>query len=218
MPPSSSQLNNNQLPRTRAIILLVVGLALFGIGSYVVSYIRNRGKALITITVVPKDAEVKIGTSSVRGGRVYQKPGTYTLTATKNGFEKASSTITITDQLQPVKIRLIPTPLSPEAIKWSQANSDLYQSVEAEAGTETQQEGEDFEKKFPISSTLPYKNLLFSIDYSTNNTKNGFKIVITAGSAVDRKYALKQIQDWGYDPGDYQIEFSGFANPLETPR
>ena len=197
------------------VIGLLLSLVLAG-GAY--STLSRRNTVKLLIDALPRDSQISINGTNTSSTTHHLRPGNYTISASHPGFTTASTTITIAASDVSKKIRLFPTPSDPGALTWASQHAEDYQKLEAEAGIETQQEGEDFEKKFPISSTLPYKNLLFSIDYSTNNTKNGFKLIITADTAVDRKYALQQIQDWGYDPGDYQIEFSGFTNPLEAPR
>ncbi len=208
-------MNQNQSRTTPLLLVLIVLVVLIG-GIY--SILNRHGTTKISIDVLPKDSQISINGTKTGSTTHYLKPGTYKLTASRSGFTTATSDITIKPGDGPKNVRLLPTPADPGAITWASEHAAEYQKLESGAGAETQDEGEEFEKKFPISRVLPYKNLLFSIDYSTNNTKNGFKIIVSADTAVDRQYAVKQIQDWGYSPGDYQIEFSGFSNPLEAPR
>ena len=66
-----------------------------------------------------------------------------------------------------------------------------------------------------ILEQLPYRSLIFNIDYGISEKNNDDIILyVEASSPIDRQYAIAQIKDWGFDPSLYSIVFSDFSNPL----
>ena len=193
-------------------IILIFSIAVVVLIGLSVS--SSKGKSPVKITVLPEYATVSINGKKTSGGTQKLKPGKYTFQATQAGFESAEEVLVIEKKSQPKTVRLLLTPVSSAALTWASNNQDAYQQIESQSGLEAANDGENFIKTHPIASSLPYKNLIFNIDYAASNSIDGFKLIITASSATDRQYALNQIKDWGYNPSDYEIEFTGFNNPL----
>lgn len=171
----------------------------------------------VILEVAPSDATITMNGEKTSKGAKKLAVGNYTFTAAKSGYETTENIVKVDENTKDKKVRLILTPLSPDAVEYANNHPDEFVKLEEQAGDDTAKEGEDFKTKFPISEVLPFKNLLFDIDYTTANTRNGFKLRITADSATDRAYAIKQIRNWGYEPGDYEIEFANLSNPLGSP-
>ena len=83
------------------------------------------------------------------------------------------------------------------------------------AGEEARLNGERFRDGNKILEQLPYRSLIFNIDYGISEKNNDDIILyVEASSPIDRQYAIAQIKDWGFDPSLYSIVFSDFSNPL----
>ncbi len=71
-------------------------------------------------------------------------------------------------------------------------------------------------RKYPIAKNLPFRSLLYNIDYKrTGENKQDFVVLITADSPINRGYAINQIKNWGLRPSDYEIEFRYISNPFK---
>lgn len=207
--------NNSPATTIQKVLIIGVSVLLTMLLFFGTKFYLDKGKIVVRIRAIPADSEITINGKRGSSGSKKLVPGNYTFSATRGGFAKAESTITVTKESEDINVRLLLTPVSEKAIKWASDHSDEYQELEAQAGEESAEQGEAFNEKYPITSRLPFKNLLFSINYTTLDTKNGFKILIEASTAKDRQYAIRQIKNWGYDPSDYEIVFTNFNNPLD---
>jgi hypothetical protein len=205
---------NNPVNRNKILIMLgVVSLLLLVIFA---SGFKNRS-GNINISTIPKDAGVTINGKKANKGRQYLSPGNYTVRATKEGFKTEEKKIEIKQGDSFRNVYLFPEPVSDEALEWAQKNPKLQFEKEGLAGEQSQLEGQSLSESNPVVSRLPYRSLLFNIDYSLSDKDSRVVILkIAASTSTDRSYALAQIRDWGYEPGDYLIEFVDFTNPLEA--
>ncbi len=171
----------------------------------------------INISTIPKDAGVTINGKKANKGRQSLSPGGYTFRAMKEGFKTEEKKIEIKQGDSFRNVYLFPEPVSDEALEWAQKNPKLQFEKEGLAGEQSQLEGQSFSESNPVIGRLPYRSLLFNIDYSLSDKDSRVVVLkIAASTSTDRAYALAQIRDWGYEPGDYLIEFVDFTNPLEA--
>ncbi len=203
-------------PEARRSILVVAGFIVVLVFLFGYSQFFAKKGTPVRLDVVPSDAVVTLDGKRLSTGTVRLSPGEHTFTAKKSGFEKAEDKVSIKEGSENKSVQLLLTPVSPNAIAWAEKNQKLYQRAEQKAVEDVVKEGEEFQKKFPLSKLLPFNNLLFSIDYKTDESSTKFTVQIEAKTPTDRAYALGQIRNWGYDPADYLIEFVDFANPLRT--
>ena len=194
--------------------IIVIGIAV-GLLFIIFLFSRLFSKATLNVYTIPKNSTITINNKNYRTGKISLKPGDYTIKASKAGFSEVEKRITIDAGADEQRIGLFPEPESEEALQWANDNPSIMLEREGLAGEQARLEGEAFRAKNPILSQLPYRSLLFSIDYGVSETdKNEAIVSIGASSSTDRSYALSQIKDWGYNPADYTITFTNFVNPL----
>lgn len=200
----------------RVVSLFLFGLVLMGVTLlfWLIPSLKNRGKVVIDVAAVPKDAVITLNNEKVRAGKNYVVPGDYSLKATHDGFGNYNYSFH-TDVVRYLPVLLVPE--SDQAKEWAANNERSYAEVEGRAGELAQDQGLTFYQKNPITSQLPFRSLYFDIDYQIPKDNNENVVLeITASSALGRQFAVKQIRDWGFEPTDYSIEFKEFRNPLKV--
>jgi hypothetical protein len=193
--------------------LIVVGLiAIIGVTLY-----QRAGKIAYTLTIVPEDSIVKMNDIPVSSGTYYLVPGQYTVIASHEGFANYKKIVNVGEkEHNTLSVPLIP--ISKEALAWAKEHKDLYTSAVSVTKTNDDTDTNLLKTQNPITDRLPFQNLLYSINYHADPTdpnKGRIVIDITADK-VNRPSALFQIRQWGYDPTDYKIEFSGYSNPFSS--
>lgn len=68
----------------------------------------------------------------------------------------------------------------------------------------------------PIAARLPYKSLLYTIDYRTDPADSTGRSIILEIDAPQgrREQVLAQLERWGYNPTNLNIEFINYRNPF----
>lgn len=201
--------------RTKNLIILSsVLFALLLLYSVGIS-ISRIGKTRVDITVIPQDAAVMINGSKSSSGSKYLKPGSYTFSASKEGFSDYAQEVTIGKEK--VQIGLVPEPTSDEAFEWIANNPDIQTEREALGGIAAAQKGAAIIEKDPIIASLPYTSVVgpFTIDYGySEQRENKIFITIRNSSPDGRANALQWIRERGIDPTDLEIRYADFTNPL----
>lgn len=195
-------------------IIAVLILGLIGYAAYIA--ISRAGKEPVSVYLIPNDATLTIGDQQYRAGTAYIKPGTYDITATRDGFESYSDTITI-DQQNTAAVDISMTPVTEEAIRWAEENEDLYSAFQARTGERAGEFGQQIREQFPIASKLPFKNYIYSIGHRLKNIDNPSEGIIIVISTITgyREAALDKIRELGFEPTDYEIEFNdNYENPF----
>jgi len=190
------------------IIVLIAAVVFFAVQG-----VGHTGKIATTVEVQPKDSVVKMGGAVIGSGTIYLSPGEYSFTAEKTGFTTAKQTIIISKDNH--YVGLTPTPVSTEAIAWSNQTENAL-AVEQIGSKRSDTSGQTASTKNPLIDRLPYSDILgpFTVDYAfdtTDSTKT--KIVIMDSTANGRVKALQWIRSQGVDPADLTIEFQDFTNP-----
>lgn len=188
---------------TALLLVIVVAWGVYG-------SIKHRGLVGIDILTVPGDAEVMLDGKPV-SSKPYLKPGTYSFTATKDGFKKSSLDMNISESHHFVGIAL--TPQSEDATKWAEINQDEYEKLGSRMIDERITTVDDVN---PLLSKLPYIDVMgpFSISYafSSEDSVNAY-IIIKNATPAGRVKALQWIRAQGVDPADLNIQFQDFINP-----
>ena len=208
-------MKNRKIIISIAIILVFLLILLIGYGIITIS--NRAGKTNVMIIAVPSDSSLTLNDKPISTGTQYVTPGTYTLKASKSGYESTSTPYTITQNTPNQAMTASLVPISEDAKKEAEKNQEKYLELESIAGTAANDAGEAFRDKNPIVSELPFSNLLYTIGYKNDpddKSKNSVIVVIDAPSAY-RQAALYQIQQWGYDLSSLKIEFRNYTNPFD---
>ena len=172
-------------------------------------------KDTVNLIVIPNFTKVTVDGKSVKPGKLALKPGKYTVEGSFAGYESIKKMITVEENAPIKNVTIFPNPVSAEALNWANAHPDLMRKREDLAGEEARLEGERFRNLNKILDQLPYRSLIFNIDYGiSEKNKDEIILYVQASNPIDRQYAIAQIKDWGYDPSLYTIVFSDFSNPL----
>ena len=200
------------------IILSIVGIFFIGIIIFTVFSVFNNSqkKTGLEISTIPKSALVTINGKTHKSGFVKLDPGTYKVSVSKEGYQTSESNVVVDDKDKPTDKSFILTPVSEKAKAASKKNVTSIEKTEAEAGERSAEAGKAFEASYPIAKNLPFRSLLYNIDYKrTGENKQNFVVMITADSPINRGYAINQIKNWGLRPSDYEIEFRYVSNPFK---
>lgn len=200
--------------KNRIILIATLLLVFVSIFYYLRGNHVQTDGILVNINSVPGDISIIVNDKETKSSKLYLPPGTHTIEAKKEGFKTSSKTINIVYGNDPVHLYFLMLPVSESATEWYNSNRNEYLKLEKIAGENDQAEGVAFSTNNPIVKLLPYRSLLFNIDYSLTNDKKGIILHIKADNSTDRSLAISQIRNWGYDPSDFEILFTNFANPL----
>jgi len=190
-----------------AVLLLVVLLTALGI----YNSIMHSGKIGVEIQAVPGDAQISLNGKQVSSGKIYLKAGTYTFTATKQGFDKSTADLDVSSSHHYVGLLL--NPVSDEAKKWATDNQARYEKVGSQMADVR---ATVVEKENPLLAKLPYIDVMgpFSIDYTFSSEGSSTPyIIIKNSTSAGRVRALQWIRNQGVDLADLTIQFNDFDNP-----
>ena len=199
----------------RTIVTATLVLLAVIIGWIIVILIGRIGKLPVQVSVVPSSAEVTIDSRNLGSGTQWLTPGTYTITAKKDGFKQQKKTVVITNKKDKNVVSLSLEAESSEAKKWAEEHKDEYTKNEKQGAIEASMEGKYFTDNNPITTKLPFKDPYFTIGYVTKGNSS-IVLTISTPSPRYRFYAVEKIREFGYDPTDFTIEFKDFKNPLEA--
>lgn len=197
----------------RTIITVSIGFFVILIGWSAVTLIGRIGKLPLQISTVPSDASITIDGSRYLNGTVWIKAGKYDITVEKSGFQTQKKSITVSDQKDKNVVATSLVAQSDEAKKWADQHKDEYSKNEQYGAIEADQAGKYFSEKNPITDKLPFKDPYFTISYQARDDLS-IKLIIDTPSPRYRFYAVEKIRELGYDPTDFEIEFTDFHNPL----
>lgn len=192
---------------TKIVVAILVVLTIWNI----YSWIAHRGKIGVELQIVPGDAQVLLDGKQLSSSKPYLKPGTYTFSASKDGFEKASRQLTISVTNHYVGLTL--SPVSEDAQKWATDNQAAYEDVGSRLADE---HVATVTENNPLLDKLPYIDVMgpFSINYTfSSEGATDSTIIIRNATPNGRIKALQWIRDQGVDPADLIIEFEDFHNP-----
>lgn len=191
-------------------IMLVV-LIIVWAGATLVSRI---GKLPITIKTVPSDAHITLGDHTVGNGTAWVKPGTYTLTVSKEGFATQSKQVIVTSQKKQNISAIALAATSDVAKAWAEKHNTDYLAIQEYGAIEANTYGTYIAVKHPITKVLPFNDPYYQITY-TIGKDDSISLTIATPSPRYRYFAIQKIRDLGYNPTDYIITFKDFHNPLE---
>lgn len=172
------------------------------------------GKTAVTVLVGPNDADITVDGNKSSAGTLYLPPGEHTFKATKAGWEEKEKKITVGED--PVEVKLVLKPISEAAENWMAQNPQAELDRELLAGQIANEDGEQLYLKNPIIDRLPFATSDYEITYREDKTRpTGIVIMIMTTTTAGRTAALAQIRTWNQDPSTLDIEYVGYANPLQ---
>lgn len=192
-------------------ILLIIGISI-GLVVHLYQLHEQRGKVAVKILTVPHDAIVTLNGRHVRQGTAYIAAGIYTAEIHKDGFASHKTNLHVSDHtMRPLYVALRPE--SDEATRWAARNQHAYAKLERLAAQSSAAYGQSFQAKWPIVKTLPIKDPYFNISYVHHDDET-ISLKISGTSPRYRMLALQHLRSRGFDPTEYNIEFTGFQHPL----
>jgi hypothetical protein len=158
--------------KNRIILLLLGGIVAGFLIWNLVLFISRIGLVGVNITAVPDDSKITMDGKDVKPGKIYLKPGAYNFTASRQYFTTIKKKFDTNDMLVPGTLYLLPRPDSQEALDFLNKNPKIQQQREAASGVESNAIQKKLEEKSPITSSLPYENSHYKIEYLTDESYN----------------------------------------------
>ncbi len=210
---------NPNYPNTRSktpiIVAAVVAALVLAAILTVLSITRNSGKTFVRVITVPSNMEVLFNDKKMKvsGGGVRVDAGNYQVTGKKEGFSTFNSELKVEDDRESTIVITL-APESEEAEKWANRNQNAYLKAEQVAGELNREKGEEFRDKNPILSKIPFDSGYYRIDYTMAENSDQVILEVRSDSEVGRRVAIEKIVSWGFNPGDFKINFIGVDNPF----
>ncbi|MCX6728169.1 MAG: hypothetical protein NTV39_00145 [Candidatus Saccharibacteria bacterium] len=201
----------------RKIILL--GSAGFFVVLIVIAllYTYYAGKASVSIIVAPTDSELILDNNShVNAGDSMLTLGTHTIKVSRSGFaSKTLQFVVSKNDSNIVPIALVPN--SSEGNTYLINHSSDFVKVGDLEIPQTDAINRAIKQQSPIIKALPIDvSPLYVITYGTSvkypTDPSKFAIYINAATPAGRQYALRDLNDRGFDVSDYEIVFDTVNN------
>jgi len=199
-----------------AIGVAVVGLTLFlnGLQKTDDNNSDSQSGAItdITVRVVPTDSNVKINGKGIKSGATALDPGTYTVAASRKGFESQSRTVTI-QQGDHIIVGLILSSNDESTADYYEKNASEAREAEGITGQQSATTAGTRINKLPLLKVLPRRVVdRYSITYGQSLKKpNDSTASVIYIQYVDEK-AKTAAQNWiryqGYNPDELEIDYS----------
>lgn len=200
--------------KIKLAIYVIVAIAVIVTIYAVINAINRSNKIATTVTFFPTTATVTANDIKLTSGKTaYLLPGTYTIEAKAEGFSSFTQNMTVDSSRH--SIALILRPESDDAKAYAKDHQKDYTTAEGAVGTQSRQNATVIFDKNSIIKHLPVVDKYFSIGYVSADGEN-ITVTVNTVSPQYRYAAIKQIQNWGYDPTDLSIRFTNYHNPL-TP-
>ena len=202
------KIKNNRLKITFLSIFIVLIIIVIAV---VHSLINN---ATISIQVTPSSAKITLDGRSVSSGDIKVKPGTYTVSATKDGFEAQEVTVEAKAN-QVSSALLILTSNSEDTKNWYQEHEEDRLLLESISGTSFDHETNIMANKYPVINFIPYNGTTYDINYGTCENSD-FCIMINALVPNGFNDATNYLRDHIQNIGAYQYIYTDFENPFRN--
>ncbi len=204
----------NKTINKKGIIAIIAFFALVFITVtiiYLIKTIPRHGTVEVTIKYAPFSSTVKLGDKTLKNNDVnYIKPGEYELTASLDGFETITQTVTI-NEATTLYGSLVPN--TKEGEDTYNKNTRDYKSIEEYYANELIKQGIEDRNNWPIIKKLPFKNTLFSLGYVIQD--NNIIISVNATETYLNN-AISKLISFNKE-GDllkYEIQYKKFTNPF----
>lgn len=197
----------------------VVGILLLSLGIWgAVLFFSRLGLNKLQVKALPADSRITLDGRTIKSGTIYVKPGTYTLTASRQYFGTVTKVI---DTRKGTNIvYLLPIPNSAAALEWLSKHPDVQYQREALGGADSENTQQSLTATAPIIKKLPFSNFQYRVDYSIDSAGHiAFQVTLyPSGNPGDPLYqqqlqqykasALQFLQSNGISPDAYTISFA----------
>lgn len=199
---------DNRRPFVTGVVVLAVLLVL--IGGFVIW--RHDPKAELTVTSIPNDLTLTLdGQPIAANGKVEVRPGTHTLTGSRDGFQSYTRTITVRGK-DPVSVKMYLYANGPIGYEWGKNNPEQERETEAEAGRRYDEIQQRLAQKYPILAQLPYVGPGFKATYegskSDPDNPEAISVRIVTWTATGKDKALLWITGNGWDPATLDLIYA----------
>lgn len=203
----------------RSVITLVSLLSVSLILTIAFFSFQNRGKtAQAELVVAPQSASLTLNGKKVKAGIVRLKPGSYTLVATKSGFETASKVFIASDTELPY-VGIVLDSNSPATQNWYRDNIEDQRLAESITGRQSDQNSEKVISKNGLLTKLPYfgPGSEYRIDAGVSvKGSSEPAIYIRSVSEQSKQDALNWIRQQGFNPESMEIIYLPY-NAVSPP-
>lgn len=199
------------LTKQQRSIILIAGATIYLalIASIAVQLYRSTARATVTVTTAPDSAKLAVDGNPVRGHKLQLELGQYDLVATKDGYQSASTDLTVnsTEDMQ------AGLHLTPEG----DSETGSIEVRELIGAIEGQRSGALNRQTNPFVDILPYSSIedLVSATYGTtdDNIRNFIEI---KGLSTDGRYNTAQwLRSNDIDLATVEVRYSSnYLNPL----
>jgi len=197
-------------PRLWLLSGVVVVILVVVIGGYLV--FRGGSQSKLTIQSIPNDLTLTLdGRQIVANGEVKVKSGEHTLTASRDGFQSYTQTLTAKGG-DPLTVKMFLYSNGPAGRTWVQNNPEQALEAEAEAGRRFDEIQKRLQAKYPVMRELPYIGPGFKATYQASKSDpdnpEAISLKILVFSPEGKTKALQWIEGHGYDPDTLDIIYT----------
>ncbi len=189
-------------------LVAIVGMIVY----FSVTSFSRIDKEEVVFNVAPSFATVTANGKKIGSGSQYLAPGKYEIVVSAKNFNTKKQQIIVNKGDKP-QVFVALAAANEEGMKWIEANQRAYLDIEGKGGEYLAKRGEEKRDTFPIIELLPYEEDNYTIGYKSP-TEDRLILTIHATSSLDRQVALSRIKSWGYDPANYEIEFTDYHSPF----
>jgi hypothetical protein len=199
-PQTFLQIHKRKLYALAALILFV-WVVLFAIDIW-----RQQTMLQLTINAAPGDMSLFIGSKEIKHpGKIYLKPGDYSLYFTRPDFSSYSRTISAKKgEKLTIDVALYPTTDAGKA--YVQNHQELQSQLQTIGGRQENEATNQLVEKYPLISHLPGVGINFTINYTNNS--DGLTINVDHVGKIGKTEAMQWIRDNGFNPDDYNFTFN----------
>jgi hypothetical protein len=180
--------NTTPVQRAKAVLVLAICLIAYALAHQA----TNVGKTSVSLTVIPRDAQVSVNDKPTSGRNLFLKPGDYTFTAAKPGWQKYSITLKVGQQH--VEVGLIPSPDSDAATNYLLNNPSVQLDRESWGGKNDDLLDAQLTAQTPFIKSLPYNDIYgpFDVSYGQSDSRKfGAFIEVSNTNSYGRRKFLE---------------------------
>jgi hypothetical protein len=189
---------------------VVIGVVVVLLGGYLV--FRGGAESELTVKSIPNDLTLTLDGKPIKAnGNVKVRAGEHTLTATRDGFQSYTETVTAKGG-DPLFVKMYLFSNDPAGRAWEQDNPDQALEAEAEAGRRYDEIQKRLRAKYPIMLELPYIGPGFKATYTDSKSDpdnpEAISLKIQLFDSEGKTKALQWIEGHGYDPATLDIIYT----------